>query len=268
MRIPAWARLAILLGFLKLGGVTGAFLLLQMAIPADLVNPFGVPPVFNYLQLGVYGCAALFLIAAGRSDPRAVWLGGFFVCVADSYCGRPTYLLILNGNGLLADTGYVCNALRLDLLMPLFFWHFVRDFPQAPIPTRLRRLIDTAIRISAAMGLSFIAFYIVHSCLLAITDAGATPTAEALADKPLYGFCTGIEFLLIAAALPVMAYKARLASGEERRRVRLFNTCLQLGLWPVIVYLLCELLIPGYMPYMARHLEIARPMSVSGCLNS
>jgi hypothetical protein len=260
LRTPAWSRLALLLAFLKLGGVMGAFLLLRLAIPPDLANPFGLPPLFNYLQLLVYGAAAVFLLIAGRGDSRAVWLGGFFVLVADAYCQRPLYLLISRGGGAVADAGHALDALRLDIMMPLFLWRFVRDFPQAPTPVRLRRVIDWATRLSIAAAVGFMAFYLVRYLLVTVGTADRPET------RPLGAFYGSVQFLLIAAALPILFYKARLAGGEERRRVQLFTGCLLFGLVPVVAYLLPEELIPGYIPYMARHRAISHPLSIAASL--
>jgi hypothetical protein len=270
LRTPAWTRLALLAGFLKLVGVVGAFLLLGISLPSGFANTYALPPVFNYLELLVYGCAALFLLVAGSGDSRAVWLAGFFLFVADGFCSRPTFLLITRGTGALAELGRAFDGLRLDILMPLFLWRFVRDFPHAPTPARLRRLVDIGIRASVVTALGFLTFYLVRALLLEIAGPQALPAGadavELLRNKPLNGLYRSCQTLLIAAALPVMAYKARLAPGEERQRVRLFTSCLLLGLGPVSFYLLCELLIPGYSQYMARHLEISRPMVITASL--
>lgn len=270
MRIPAWTRFALLLGFLKLGAVVGAFLLLHTAIPAGLSNPYDLPPFFNYLQLAVFACAAVFLLVGGRGDSRAVWLGGFFLCTADAYCQRPIFLLIARDNGILADIGWVCDGLRIDILMPLFLWRFVRDYPHAPTPARLRRVVDAAIRASAVAALAFLTFYVVGAVLAAIAGPAArldgaseAEVVRALRAKPLNPLYESTQFLLIAAALPVIAYKARLAPGDERRRVRLFTSCLLCGLGPPTLSLLCQRLVPGYPQYLADHLEIARPLTIT-----
>lgn len=262
MRTPAWSRLVLFLGFLKLGVVAGAFVALHLTIPASLANPFALPPLFNYLQLAVYGTAAVFLLIAGRGDSRAVWLGGFYVLIADAYCQRPLDLLIARGGGAVADAAHGLDALRLDILMPLFFWRFVRDFPQAPTPVRWRRAIDWATRAAAAAGIGFLALYLGR--FLLATAAGEAPGARA--PRPLGALYGSVQFLLIAAALPVLFHKARLAGGEERRRVRLFTGCLLFGLVPAVLYILPEELIPGYIPFMARHLAVSHPMSIIASL--
>jgi len=267
LRSSAWTRLALLLGFLKLGGVAAGFLLLR--VPIGGPNPVALPAQFTYAQLLAFGGAAVLLLVAGRGDPRAVWLGGFFLFVADSFCNRPSMLLILRGTGALADLGWASMGLRLDILMPLFFWYFARDFPHPPISTRLRRLIDGGIRVSLATGLAFLTFYAVHTLLLAIAaaetgahgDAAFADATAKLRDRPLNTLYETCQFLLIGAALPVLAFKARRTAGEERRRVRLFTSCLLIGLGPSIVYLL-SYLIPGFGDYQERHLEIGRPMAI------
>ncbi|HEV3075013.1 MAG TPA: GAF domain-containing protein, partial [Thermoanaerobaculia bacterium] len=261
MRFSAWTRLALLLGFLKLGGVAGGFLLLRLPISGP--NPVALPPLFTYAQLLAFGAAAVLLLVAGRGDPRAVWLGGFFLFVADAYCNRPSLLLVARGTGPLADLGWASMGLRLDILMPLFLWHFARDFPRAPVSTRLRRLIEGGIRVSLAMGLAFLTFYAVHTLLLAVAAAeNGTHAVARLRDRPLNGLYETCQILLVGAALPVLALKARRTTGEERRRVQLFTSCLLVGLGPPTVYLLSYLLSPGFAKYQARHLEIGRPLAI------
>jgi GAF domain-containing protein len=272
LRIPAWTRVAILFGFIKLGGVIVAVLLLRGGLPAG--QPFGLPPLFPYLQLAAFGGAALFLVVAGHGDPRAVWLGGFFLFAADAFCTQPTALLVLRGGDMLADVGRSLDSLRLDILMPLFLWRFVYDFPQPPAAMRLRRGIEVGVRTSAFTALTFLTFYLVDAVLLAIAgQAPAVGTAAAPPDllgiwdgKPLETLYGAILFSLVALALPLLAYKARLASGEGRRQARLLANALVLGLGPVTAYLLCELIFPGTMAYMASHQEISRPLAITASL--
>jgi hypothetical protein len=263
LRASAWTRLALLLGFLKLGIAVGGFLLLRLPISTGAPNPTGLPAQFTYAELLAWGGAALLLLAAGRGDPRAVSLGGFFLFVADAFCNRPSFLLSSRGTGLLADLGKAFEGLRLDILAPLFFWRFVRDFPHAPTPTRLRRLLDLGIRGSLATALAFLAFYGVHALVLAVAGSDPAAAIAKSGDRPLNALYESCQFLLIAAALPVLAYRARLAAGEERRRVSLFSSCLLLGLGPVTVYLLAYVLVPGFADYQHRHREIGLPLVVT-----
>jgi hypothetical protein len=274
LRSSAWTRLALLLGFLKLGGVLGGFLLLHVSIGAGPANPTGLPPLFSFVQLLAFGGAAIFLVIAGRGDPRAISLGGFLLFVADAFGNRSAHLLKLYGTGALGDLGLALDGLRLDSLMPLFFWRFVRDFPQAPVAARLRRLTDAAIRASLVTALAFLTFYAVHALVQAVADPETGPLSGAALDdairwqrnKPLNGLYEACQFLLLGAALPVLAYKARLTTGEQRRRVRLFVSCLLFGLGPVVVYMLAYLLIPGFREYQEKNLDVGRPLAVTASL--
>lgn len=264
MRASAWTRLALLVGLLKLGGAVGGFLLLRLPISTGPANPTGLPPLFTYAELIAYGGAAVFLLIAGRGDPRAIWFGGFCLFIADAFCNRPCYLLMTRGTGVLADLGTGLYGLRLDILMPLFCWRFVRDFPHSPIPARLRRLLEIGIRVSLVTALGFLTFYAVQILLVALTGPDALRDAAGrLRDRPLNGFYESCQFLLVGAALPVLAYKTHRTAGEERRRVRLFASCLLIGAGPVVAYQLSYLLIPGFdkLP-----LELARPMVITASL--
>jgi Protein kinase domain len=259
--------------------VVGGFLLLRLPIGTGPPNPAGLPPWFTYLELAAFGGAAVFLLIAGRGDPRAVWLGGFFLFIADAFCNRPSLLLATHGSGLAADFGQACYGLRLDILMPLFLWRFVRDFPQAATQARLRRWVEAGIRISLVTALAFLIFYAVYAVqalLTAVAGAGPNPVGPAaiddaiqkLRDRPLNGLYETCQFLLASAALPVLAFRAQRATGEERRRVRLFASCLVITFGPVLVYLLSYLLVPGFAEYQSQHLEIGRPMVITASLFS
>ena len=264
MRASAWIRLALLLGILKLGIAAGGFLLLRLPISTGAPNPTGLPAQFTYAEILAWGGAALLLLAAGRGDPRAVSLGGFFLFVADAFCNRPSHLLSTRGSGLLADLGRAFDGLRLDILMPLFLWRFARHFPHPPTRTRLRRLLDGGIRVSLATALAFLAFYAVHALALAIARPDpAAAAAAAMGDRPLNGLYETCQFLLIGAALPVLAYRAWMAAGEDRRRVNLFASCLLFGLGPAILYLLAYVRLPGFADYQHRHREVGLPLVVT-----
>lgn len=270
MRASAWTRLALLLGFLKLWGTVGGFLLLR--VPFSGPNPADLPPQFTWAELLVYGAGACFLLIAGRGDPRAVWLGGFFLFTADAFCNRPGYLLTAQGTGALADLGWTFTALRLDSLLPLFLWCFARDFPQPPTSTRHRRLVDAGVRASLVIALAFLIFYAVYTLLMAIAASeapagtGGGEIAAKLRDWPLNRLFETCQFLLVGAALPVLAQKARRTTGEQRRRVRLFTSCLLLGLGPATVYLLSYTLVPSIAAYQQEHLEIGRAMAITAHL--
>jgi hypothetical protein len=264
LRASAWIRLALLLGILKLGIAAGGFLLLRLPISTGAPNPTGLPAQFTYAEILAWGGAALLLLAAGRGDPRAVSLGGFFLFVADAFCNRPSHLLSTRGSGLLADLGRAFDGLRLDILMPLFLWRFARHFPHPPTPTRLRRLLDGGIRVSLATALAFLAFYAVHALALAIARPDpAAAAAAAMGDRPLNGLYETCQFLLVGAALPVLAYRAWVATGEDRRRVNLFASCLLFGLGPATLYLLAYVRLPGFADYQHRHREVGLPLVVT-----
>jgi eukaryotic-like serine/threonine-protein kinase len=273
VRTPAWSRLAILLGFLELGVVAGAAVLFHAWTPHELASPGGLPPLLNDLQIAVFGAGAVFLLVTGRGDARAVWLAGFYVFIADAFCEQPIAILIARGGDLVADAGRFFDGLRLDILMPLFLWRFVREFPHAPMPVRLRRTIDAGIRVSALAALALLSFYLARFLLLAIADptllAATRQAAGAFQvphpDRPLDGLYKVVQFGLIAAALPVLRYKARLAPAGERRRVLQFTRCLLLGLGPGTLYLLGEL-IPGFTPLLGRHPAVGRPVATMASL--
>jgi hypothetical protein len=274
VRTSAWTRLAILLGLLKLGGAVGGFLLLHQSIAAGPAYPTGLPAAFTLAQLIAFTGTAIFLLVAGRGDPRAIWLGGFFLFVADGFCNPLVNMMMASGAGILADLGIGLFGLRLDILMPLFLWRFVRDFPHPPIPARLRRLLDSGIRASLVTALAFLTFYAVHTMLVVLGGPNVVRVVGAtlvdrpgrLPERPLNDLYETCQYLLTAAALPVLAYRAHRTAGEERRRVRLFASCLLISAGPVLAYLLSYLLFPSFAELQRRHLELGRPLAITASL--
>lgn len=266
MRASAWTRLALLLGILKLGISVGGLLLLRLPIGTGPPNPTGLPAWFNWAELLAWGGASLLLLAAGRGDPRAVSLGGFFLFVADAFCNRPSHLLSTRGTGLLGDLGKISDGLRLDILMPLFLWRFAREFPHPPTPTRMRRLIDGGIRASLMVALIFLTFYAVYALTLAVEAPVRVTAVTAAGYRPLNELYESCQFLLVGTALPVLAWRARLAAGEERRRVGVFASCLLFGLGPATLYLLAYILVPPFRDYQDRHREVGLPLVVTASM--
>jgi hypothetical protein len=262
LRTPAWSRLVLLLGFLKLSGVAAALVLLHAALVPGAVNPLGLPPLFDGLELAALGGGAILLLVVGRTDSRAVWLGGCFLFAADGVAQQ----LVYRNAAALAGLADLFGGLRLDSLMPLFLWRFVREFPQVPAPVRLRRVVEAGIRISAAAAALLLGVYFVRCLLLATVGPEAAggrsgawaPLAPLSAgtaallrqDGPLGAIHLSLV-LLTAGALPVLAWRSLLATGEERRRARLFGLCAIIGLAPAAAVLLAAAASPGFRESLA-----------------
>ncbi|HVT57752.1 MAG TPA: protein kinase [Thermoanaerobaculia bacterium] len=263
MRTAFWTRLVLLLGLLKLVGVVVASLQLGKPLPAGLANPYDIPPFINYLWVAVYGAVGIFLLIAGRGDERAISLGGFFLLIADSFCARFIHLLAAADSDILRSAGLVFRGIRPEILMPFFFWRFARDFPRSPTPSRIKQIFAAGVAVSAAAGTLLFLLNLIHDLMVsAPVPAPARGTLHPL--PPAFG--AGLYWLvmigLLAPVLPLAAVKARYAVGEERRRVRLFTAWLVLGLAPITIEMLCELLLPSYTAAVASHHEISRPLGI------
>src|SRR4051812_42332702 len=212
MRLPLWARLVLLLVAVKLAA-TLLGLLHQGAIPNRLDLAF---------ILG-FGIASLLLFVIGSEDPRATSLGGFFLVLAAAFCRNSLKAFSSPGQGVWHDLASVADSLKVDGFLPFFLWTFVRNFPEAPVPRRLKRLLGHGISVSAWAGFALFAGYLVAG-LAAHGNQGVHRLLGAL-----YGL------LIIPPPLPpppILVYKARLIRPEEGRRARLFALSLAVAVTP------------------------------------
>ncbi|HVT14812.1 MAG TPA: protein kinase [Thermoanaerobaculia bacterium] len=237
-----------------------SILILHAPLPKDLDNPGGIPPIINYLFILIFGAAAVLLFLVGRQDERAISLGGFFLLIALAFCNRPTTLLITTGTGALKTTGLALGSLRPDIFIPFFLWRFVRDFPRSPTPSRIKRIFDAAIRLSVVTGLLFMSANLLRFLLAETLGPAAVPRwLYELAPKTGEGWYYLAMFALATPAFPFLVYKARLATGDEQKRVRLFTAGLVVGLTPVMLDTLSELLSTRFLHFKWEHHGFTRP---------
>jgi hypothetical protein len=280
LRTPAWSRLVLLLGFLKLSGVVAALALLHASLVSSAVNPLGLPPIFDGLTLVALGGGAILLLVLGRADSRAVWLGGCFLFAADAVAQQ----LVARNGAALAGLADLFGGLRLDVLMPLFLWRFVREFPHVPTPVRLRRFVEVGIRTAAVAAALLLGVYLMRCLLLATAGTEAAGGAGPASWAPLAPLSAGtaallrqdgllstvhrsLLALLTAAALPVLVWRSHLATGEERRRARLFGLCAVAGLAPAAAVLLAAALSPGFSASLRAHRPLGTaPAILAGLL--
>lgn len=262
MRKFLWTRLLLLLCLLKLGAVVVLTSILHKPLPRNLGNPSDIPTILNYLFVVIFGAAAVLLLFAGRQDERAISLAGFFLIVALAFCNRFVSLLILE-RGTLKAAGMALVSVRLDIFLPFFLWRFVRDFPQAATPSRIKRIIEIAIRATVVVGMAFLCSNLARYFLASTMGASAVPPIlDTLAPKIGEGWYYFAMFALATPALPFLLYKARLATGEERRRVRLFTTGLLVGLTPALLEPLLAVLVQPYVRFNRSHHELSRPLYI------
>jgi eukaryotic-like serine/threonine-protein kinase len=226
-------------------------------------DPASRDPTFPYIFFGLFaiafGATAVLLLLGGREDRRARALGGFFLVTATAWSHKPLGLAAAGYPG--DDLFSLVNALQLDAFMAWFLWRFVRDFPQPPVSLPVRRRIQIAVRLSAAVG---VLLFVLNLIKLA---ARYVPQGPGSIGQWLAGFAPqrgkGSYYSLVlglaGAAFCLLLWRAaRTVRGPEQRRARVFLQLLAFTLGPAITEVLLELFARGYHDYLTanprRHL--------------
>lgn len=234
MQLKVWTTILVALVALKILGATAAYFVARAA------GGF-VPHEVSLLLIAVYSAGAWLLLAGGRRDRRAVYLGVSFLLIASMY----TDSLL---SGFLASPGpvlpAVVRALRTcapDAFLPFYLWLFARSFPRLPGSPARRRLVDAGVATAAVFGVGLFAANLAR---LVVAEEGGELLRYVQRAR-------GVAFvfplvLLVVGALAVVVGKARRAAARERRRVQVFVAGLVAGLAPILLQILGEELIPAY----------------------
>jgi hypothetical protein len=255
-----WSRLVPGLACLKAAlGLAATFLIYEQAAGRDPIFPYPFYPLF----ILAFGATAGLLLLGGRKDARAFALGGFFLMGATAWANKPlSDLARLNGGpeGLfLAALG----SLELDAFLAFYLWTFTRDFPHPPGSVAVRRGMTLVARLAAAVGVVLVAV----NLLLFVTGSpdlleGALGRFAPQRGGGLYYMLT---MPLIAAALPVLIWKAWTLKGSDQRRLRLFLQALAITFGPMMVEILLELFAGGYLEYTRSRPGLRLGISVAVC---
>ncbi|MEA2695108.1 MAG: eukaryotic-like serine/threonine-protein kinase [Acidobacteriota bacterium] len=243
MRIRLLTRMVLLLAAIKIA----ATLLV-------LLHSGSLPNGLHFAYVLCFSVASLLLFTTGAGDPRAFALGGFFLVMANAFCRSSLLELAKAPPGPWPDLVHAAGALALDGFLPLFFWMFVRTFPETPVPRRVRRLMAAGITASAWVG------SLLGLATLAAALAGleGREVASFLAPRPGGGIYDLMILLLLLPTLPILVYKARLTRGEEARRVQLFVTAIVLALAPALIEIAAEYTFHRYKIALGQNLGGAR----------
>jgi Protein kinase domain len=224
--LPVWAQLIVGLATLR----TALAYVTASATPGGLPLPTWVYAAVS-LSLTVIGLGLLFL---NRRDARAAWLGGLFILT-----GTPLATPIV---GLIPSWGL--RYVRPDALAAAFLWHFLARFP-SELDRRAGRLVRAAAGGAALVG-----------ALCAIANAAAIPSALAPAlrtGRLVVGAPGSVYWLLtlgmVALALPLLLWRAQVARGSDRQRIRLFIRGLIIGIAPFTLEVFFEEMWPAYKTF-------------------
>jgi hypothetical protein len=240
-RMPRW-RAAIL----WLAAAQVAFGLVAFALVPTGASP--VPLLLPALSAVAFALAAGWLLFGGRDDARAANLAGVFLCLGAS-AALPIGILWAK----LADRGEVplLEALLPEAFMPVFLWAFVREFPR---PYRLSAA-DRWMRLGERVTIG------VSGTLFLGNLAGPLLLAQGAEVPDWLGWVARTRFAsmywvaLFGSALPAFPLallRARIASRAERRRFAFFLWGLAIGIGPMFLAVLLEILIEPYGRFMDR----------------
>lgn len=239
----SWNRALLLVCALQvLGAVAG----LVFGGPAAVALAFeGLIPsrTTHMLTLTALATAGAALLVTGRNDRRAAHLGTFFLLLATSFTNRWLLVLVLSAPRALVELPLVLRSLHVDSFFPHFFWLFARDFPRTNASYRMRRWLRWGTRGTLALGIALFAWQLVR---LARALGGAGAAAPA---KPSYEHYIPLMVATILGLFTLL-WKARKATGNERRRAVLFAAGIALALLPVFLHIIA-FVAPPLRPYLA-----------------
>ena len=178
-------------------------------------EPFAVPRV---LLLVSFLVCAVVLLVGGRFDHRTRLMGAVFLVVASSlWAPFPGIMWVLP-----------------EVFLPALAWAFAREFPRVARRTRLDDLARLGVPLSATIG-----------ALLWI--ANLPPVLEWLPylGRRVVVYYWGVISLLTVPAVAAIAWRARDALGEESKRVKLLIAGVVIGVAPLPLDVVIEVLWPA-----------------------
>lgn len=227
-----------LVGLQVLVGAAGFFF--------STVDSMSVPGWLILTSALVFGSAGVIVAVSGRWDPRTAPLAGVFLAIASAMA--ISLISHSDSSGHHQLLGWWISALHVEALFPFFLWWFAEQFPRVVRLERRGVWIAWVKRLSLGIGIVLLTVNAVHWLM---------PTAlafDTIAPFLLRGTTTFYWFLILALALPatlVVFARLRHTEDDERRRAKLFVFGLALGIMPMIVAVLAEVVFPSWAAVMS-----------------
>ncbi|MDQ2664922.1 MAG: protein kinase [Gemmatimonadota bacterium] len=193
-----------------------------------------------------FALAGLTLISRGRQDRRAVSLGVFFLLVGSSFADPLLVATTTAASGGRMLFGALAS-IQVAAFQAYYFWQFARDFPRR-IGPYVRQ--DVAlICSSAALAIGVLLFAGNFLIALLPPHNSARPLLS-LMDRHILGSLYWPVLILFGLpVLPYIAWSARRASREERRRAAVLLAGVCLGIAPAMLLPLVELASPSALAF-------------------
>lgn len=225
--VPGWVR--------ALGWVAGGKIALSATGVFSPAYAYPIPAGVFFLLAAGFGFAGGYLLVMGGRDRRTQPLGMFLLLVGSAFAKRLLWAGAATVDPLLVHV----QQLPVEAFLPFFLWRFVGDFPRRP--AWQPRLVRWMSSVSLGAGVALAAFALAQA-------VRAGDGAQARVDPPLLWFTV---FGLMLPAFPHAMWRARGATADERRRVRIVLVGITLGFGPVLAAVLLSAL-PAFDALLGR----------------
>jgi hypothetical protein len=190
---------------------------------------------------------AVGLVRTAPSDARARHLSLLFACIASA----TSILLQPRPGELLGSIGALTVVVLPETLLPYYLWSFVALFPRASRYGPFGLVIRRVRRASLAGGLFLLVVNALHRSGL-VGDALANSNVLAhLLRQSTSAYWLAIFVVALPAPFVAML-RAREVIPSERRRTLLFLVGLCIGVLPLFLGVLAEVMIPSVHEYMSQ----------------
>ncbi|MCP4902309.1 MAG: serine/threonine protein kinase [bacterium] len=228
---------------LVLAGFQIALALIGFASSPSAVG--SVPGWLLSIAAVTFGVSGVVVALAGRWDSRTAPLACVLLCIA-SATAQPQIGRVVD---LIPDSGLVLWiwAALLECFLPFFLWQFAQQYPRIVHLGRKGTWLVQMTRVSLLVGTTLFLLNLLERVIPAISYP------DAFAAWVIRATTGGFWLMLFALALPaplVVLARSRHADEDERRRVRFFVFAFAVGVLPLFIAVLAEVLIPPWAEVM------------------
>lgn len=229
--------------------VLGGLLGIAISLVSDLPLGKGLPAGVSALQIVVFTAAALTLIRNGR-DERSLYSGTSLLLVASAFARRPFGLLVELSDAWLPLV--VLSRTYVDALLPAFFWLFCQMFPRA-LPTRGTRFFG---RLGAIVSL-VLGIVLVGAGWVSIAGGETAAALAPLSPSHLRGWYWLLVYGAMLPAIPLAAWRMRLASEDERRRCGLLAGGVASATVPLLLFVVAYVVVEPFASWFSEFGSVA-----------
>lgn len=222
------------------------------AVPLLAESLSGIPAWTYLAQVLAYTLAGTLLRVGGQHDERARDLATAYLLTASVFSGHLFLRAVSDQSSPIPSLAILLSAIKVDAFIPYAFWRFARQFPRRLALGRVEQVLSWIPRFCLVFGILFMGLGITTgiSRLLGQTHIGLSVPFVRL----LYW---ALVFLTVLSSVVYILWKSSRTSVAEQRRGRLFIVGLLLGIIPIALDTLLDILVPPYAramddPHVAR----------------